>query len=75
MKTPTTIEALEGAIEMLRALRTGEHCSDHVFSCRLGEFEAARDAHHIAQMQKQRRREQIRELSDQARAKRQGASS
>ena len=75
MKTPTTIEALAGAIEMLDAIRNGKQYNALDYDKRLMSYIAARDAHHIAQMQDERRRQQIRELADQKRAQRPGASS
>lgn len=72
MRTPTTIEALERAIEMLQAILTGQRYNLPEYVDRLKSFEAARDAHHIAEMQAERNRKQIRELAAQ---KRQGVSS
>lgn len=70
MKTPTVIEALEQAIAMLRSLEGHQQrypCD--VFSRQLHYFQAARDEHRRLEMVAARNREQVRELSRQARGK------
>jgi hypothetical protein len=67
MKTPSTIQALEGAIEMLQAILTGSRYNAAEFVDRLKSYEAARDAHHIADMQIERARKQLQELARQRR--------
>lgn len=67
MKTPTTIEALEGAIAMLRDILLGKRYPALEYMERLELYEAARDEHRRMEMVDERNRAQVRELSSKKR--------
>lgn len=71
MKTLTPIEALEGAIEMLRAIQDGKSYPVFEWVDRLVSYEDARDAHRAAEAADECKRLQIRALSAAARDARQ----
>lgn len=66
--TPTTIEALEGAIEMLSRIKTGGSYSVVEYIERLQSFEAARDEHRRLELIDERNRAAIREMAMQRRS-------
>ena len=68
--TPTTTAALEGAIRMLRYMAGGRQYSVAEFEEEVRRYEAALNDARISELQDERRRKQIRELGDQARARR-----
>jgi len=68
MRTPTTIEALEGAIEMLKYIRENGTYTYAEFIQRLNAYEAAAFAHREQEMKDEQRRAGIRALAMQRRS-------
>ena len=59
----TTIEALEGAIEMLNAIKRGKSWNVLEYVGQVTAFENARDAHRAAEREVESQRAAIREMS------------
>jgi len=67
MKTQSTIEALEGAIEMLTRIKAGGSYSMLEYVERLDAYQAARDEHRRLEMIDERNRAAIRNMDRQRR--------
>jgi len=67
MKTPSTIEALQGAIEMLTRIKAGGSYSMLEYVERLDAYQAARDEHQRLHLIDERNRAAIRNMDRQRR--------
>lgn len=68
MQTPSTIAALEGAIEMLTTIRNGGSYNRVEYIERLQAYEAARDEHHRLHLIDERNRAAIQAMNRQRRS-------